>query len=115
MRSAADSFVQGNNTGYNTGTVGINLAMPGMNGYMPNYGVVDSQGKTVGGWISNAAYIKRNVIPVLLEYPKAFDYMPNPQTWISALKGLMEIHPTTIDGLTSGLDDMPFTVLIRAL
>jgi len=79
-----------------------NLKNGGQNGHLA------SIGRVVGGtnydeWISNQAYVKQNLIPIVLRYPKAFDYMPNPQLWIDTYNSLMTLHPLTIDGLQSGL------------
>lgn len=62
-------------------------------------------------WVSNQAYIRHNVECILLEAPRFFSLMPDPNKWYSALKALVELHPRTIEGLNSGLtvatDDHP--------
>lgn len=65
----------------------------GQMGYAPN----------LGEWVSNAAYVRRNLICVLLEAPAFFQYMPDPQKWVDTLKSLVELHPRTIEGLNAGL------------
>ena len=81
----------------------LNLLYGGQNGILPKIGQVGPDGKSYDEWISNHAYIKKNVIPVVLKYPKFFDLMPDTQKWIDTYVTLLELHPLTIDGLTSGL------------
>jgi hypothetical protein len=54
-------------------------------------------------WVSNQAYIRHQVIPVLLEAPRFFQYMPDPDKWVQCLKSLIETHVRTIEGLNAGL------------
>jgi hypothetical protein len=54
-------------------------------------------------WVSNAAYVRRNLICVLLEAPRFFQQMPDSQKWIDTLKSLVELHPRSIEGLNAGI------------
>ena len=54
-------------------------------------------------WVSSQGNISRDVVCFVLEAPKFFSKMPNPEKWISALKSLMEVHTITIEGLNMGL------------
>jgi hypothetical protein len=54
-------------------------------------------------WVSNQAYVRRNLICVLLEAPRFFSVMPDPQKWVSSLKSLMELHCKSIEGFNAGL------------
>jgi hypothetical protein len=54
-------------------------------------------------WVSNQAYVRRNLIPVLLEAPKIFQLMPDPQKWVDTLKAIIELHCRTVEGLNAGL------------
>jgi hypothetical protein len=54
-------------------------------------------------WVSNQAYVRRNLICVLLEAPQFFKLMPDPQKWVSSLKSLMELHCKSIEGFNAGL------------
>lgn len=65
----------------------------GQMGYAPN----------LAEWVSNAAYVRKNLICVLLEAPTFFQHMPDPQKWVDTLKSLVELHPRTIEGLNAGL------------
>lgn len=90
----------------------LNLAYGGTNRFIASLGT-KINGMTFAEWNSNAPYIKMNVIPVLLDYPKFFDFMPNSDQWIMILKSLMEKLPLTIDGLNSTInvefDESPAT------
>lgn len=55
-------------------------------------------------WVSNQAYVRKNLICLLVEAPKAFQLLPNPDYWISTLRALVELHPMSIDGLNAGLE-----------
>lgn len=65
-----------------------------MNGFAPNY----------KEWVSNQSYIRRQLHCLLLEAPKGFNYLPDPESWIVALKQLVEVHAKSIDGLAAGLE-----------
>jgi len=58
----------------------------------------------LAGWVSNQAYIRRNLICILVEAPKGFNLLPDPQSWIATLRALVELHPLSIDGLNAGLE-----------
>jgi len=82
----------------------LNLAFGGQNGHMNAIGRAGADGKgNYSEWISNQAYVKQNIIPVVMEYPKAFDLMADSQMWIDTYNALMTLHPLTISGLSSGL------------
>lgn len=81
----------------------MNLIYGGQNGYMPRIGNIGTDGKSYDEWISNQAYVKKNIIPVVIDYPKFMDHMPEPAKMIETYKALIELHAMTIDGLSSGL------------
>ena len=54
-------------------------------------------------WVNNQAYVRRQLIPILLQAPGFFQYMPNPNHWVSALKALIELHAINIEGLNATL------------
>lgn len=68
-----------------------NIMTNGQWGFAPDYHSI----------LSNSAYARRPVIPVLLEYPRGFDFLPYPEAWIATLKSLIETQSKNIDGLTS--------------
>jgi hypothetical protein len=86
-----DYYINGNDSVDTSSSV--NLEFGGMHGYLPH----------MHEWQSNQAYVKRNLIPIVLSYPLFFDYMPNPTRWKKAYKALIELHPLTIEGFNSGL------------
>ena len=71
----------------------LDLKYGGQQGWAPN----------LTEWVSNAAYVTRPLICILLEAPRMFTVMPDPQKWISSLKALFEVHARSIDGLTQTL------------
>lgn len=103
MSSRLTDAILGAGTAYASHSAALNLAKGGQNGYLARIGGVGPDGKNYGEWISNHAYVKKNIIPVVLSYPKFLDFMPESAKFIEAFKALVEIHPLTIDGLTSGL------------
>lgn len=55
------------------------------------------------GYASNSTYVRRNLIAVLIEAPRAFNDLPNGDKWKATLKSLVELQPDSIEGLTSTL------------
>lgn len=74
--------------------VKLDLELGGQMGYSPD----------LTEWVSNQAYIRRNLICLLVEAPKGFDLLPDPAKWIGTLRALVELHPLSIDGLNAGLE-----------
>lgn len=54
-------------------------------------------------YISSTAYVRRNMVALLLEAPRGFQLMDNPDKWVESLKALVEVQPLSIEGLTAGL------------
>jgi len=102
MSKITDSIFD-KNTAYAGHSPALDLKYGGQDGYMSRIGRVGDDGKYYSEWISNQAYVKNNIIAVVMKYPKFFDYMPDAEKLIAAYKALIELHPLTIDGLTSGL------------
>jgi hypothetical protein len=71
----------------------IDLQNGGQMGYAPD----------LAGWVSNQAYVRRNLICLLVEAPIGFNYLLNPNYWIGTLRALVELHPLSIDGLNASL------------
>lgn len=71
----------------------LDLQYGGQQGYAPD----------LTEWVSNQAYVRRNVFCLLLEAPRFFRYLPNPEKWIATLRSLVELHARTIEGLNGGL------------
>jgi len=81
----------------------LDLSYGGQFGWSPRLGrIVDV--KHYSEWISNQAYISRNVISITLQYPKAFDFMgESSEKWRKIYKALMETQAESITGFQAGL------------
>lgn len=55
------------------------------------------------GYVSNAAYVKRNLIAILVESPRGFEDLPEPAKWHATLKQLIETQSKSIEGLSNTL------------
>ncbi len=71
----------------------LDLTYGGQMGYSPD----------LAEWVSNQAYVRRHVFCLLIEAPKFFRVMPDPDVMTRTLRALVERHPRTIEGLNSGL------------
>lgn len=71
----------------------LDLTYGGQQGYAPN----------LAEWVSNQAYVRRNLIPILLEAPRFFQLMPDPQKYVDTLKAIIEKHCRTIEGFNAAL------------
>lgn len=69
----------------------------------PTYGGWFGFAPVMKEWISNQAYMRRNLVPILLEAPKFFQLMPNPEKWVSCLRSIVELHAKTWEGFNGGL------------
>lgn len=75
------------------GMVDIAQLQAGQNGFQTDF----------EGYVNNAAYVRRNLIAVLVEAPRGFQHLPNPEQWVATLKSLVELHAQSIEGLQSTL------------
>jgi hypothetical protein len=84
------------NTGINVGHNApmLDLQHGGQIGFAPD----------LAEWVSNQAFVRRNVIPLLVEAPKGFQLLNNPSYWVGTLRSLVELHPLSVDGLQGGLE-----------
>ena len=72
----------------------LDLFRGGQHGYTPNH----------GEWVSTTHYVRRNLVCLLLEAPKGFQDMPDPDYMVSALKSLVEVQALSWDGFNMGLE-----------
>lgn len=72
----------------------VDLQFGGQFGYAPD----------LSEWVSNQAYVRRNLICLLVEAPKGFQFLQNPESWVGTLRALVELHAQSIDGLNAGLE-----------
>lgn len=71
----------------------VNLVNGGQNGPMPD----------IGQYVSSSSYVRRNLIAILIEAPRGFQDLENPEAYVEALKALVELHPKSIEGLNATL------------
>lgn len=57
----------------------------------------------LASYVSNSAYVRRNLIALLIEAPRGFQDLENPEVYVQTLKALVELHPKSIEGLQSTL------------
>lgn len=94
--SRLSDAILANTTAYAKGHTApmVDLQNGGQMGFSPD----------LAGWVSNQAYVRRNLICLLVEAPKGFNLLPDPNSWIATLRALVELHPLSIDGLNAGLE-----------
>lgn len=71
----------------------LDLTYGGQQGYAPD----------LSEWINNQAYIRRNLICLLVSAPTGFAAIPGGDKMTAILKSLVELHAQTIEGLAAGL------------
>ena len=81
------------------GTPTVNLLKGGQWAHLPMIG--DENNKHA--WMADQAYVRRDIIPVVLQVPKGFEYLPNGDYYVKACVALFEKHARTIEGLDSSL------------
>lgn len=67
----------------------VDLRNGGQNGYTPD----------LTSWMSNQAYVRRNLICLLVESPTAFQNLDQPDYWVGTLRSLVELQALSITGL----------------
>lgn len=55
------------------------------------------------GYVNNSAYVGRNAIAILMEAPRGFQDLSDPDYWVGTLKALVELQAKSIEGLQSTL------------
>lgn len=90
-----DKAVMPENTAFNIGQQNsmLDVRFGGMNGFSPE----------LAEWVNNQAYVRRNLICILLEAPSGFQEMDDPDYWVGTLRSLVELHAESITGLNSTL------------
>ena len=69
----------------------------------PKYGGQFGWATNPAEWYSAQAHLPRHLIPIVLETPRFFKHMPNPEYWVAAWKLFFEKHARKIEGLKAGL------------
>ena len=54
-------------------------------------------------YLANAHYVRRNIIPVVIEIPRGFSLLDDYPLYVNSIKGLFETHARMIDGLKNTL------------
>lgn len=93
MSRITDLILDGKAFNRGQGNPMLDLRFGGQHGYAPD----------IKNFISNQAYVSRNLICILLEAPRFFRLMPNENIWTSTLKSMFELHAQSIDGFNAGL------------
>jgi len=94
MPRPTELLVNGKGHGLGRTAPMLDLVSGGQFGWMPN----------MPAYVSNSAYVRRNLIVRLIEAPLAFSYLPDAAKWYATLKTLIELHPRTVEGLQAGLE-----------
>lgn len=55
-------------------------------------------------WVNNANLKQQNLIPILVEAPRAFSYLNDSAKRIEILRAMVEIHARTIEGLDASMN-----------
>ena len=55
-------------------------------------------------WVHNANLKQMNLIPILIEGPRAWRYLNNPEKRYEILRAMVELHPRSIEGLDATLN-----------
>lgn len=92
MARLTDTFVQ-NPPYYNHKAPIIDLKQGGQFGHMMDYKAL----------ASSTPYVRQNLIAILLEAPRGFSLMPQPNLWRASLKAIIEEQSKSISGLESNL------------
>ena len=71
----------------------IDLRMGGQQGY----------DLALDQWVSNQAYAPKSLICLLVEAPRGFQLLPNPDVHVGTLRSLVELQAQSISGLTATL------------
>ena len=93
MARLTDALLNGKAFSENRNQPMLDLAQGGQFGFSTN----------LSQWISNQAYVRRNLVCLVIESPKFFEKMPNPTKWVQTLRAVLELHAKSIDGLNAGL------------
>lgn len=87
-----DALLRGQSHGVESMAPQIDLTKSALHGYHPSF----------GNYIANTGHRPGQVLPFLLESPRGFNFLPNPDKARSVLKNLMEVQPKSITGLRTG-------------
>lgn len=69
----------------------------------PQYGGSFGYDFTPAEYLGSQGYKPNHLIPVVIETPKIYEIMANPEAWIASWKMLFEKHARVIEGLKAGI------------
>lgn len=87
-----EALLRGQSFGSESLAPQLDLSKSALHGYQPQF----------GNYISNTGHRPSPIIPFLLEAPRGFAHLPNPDKARAALKQLMTTQAKSITGLRSG-------------
>lgn len=58
----------------------------------------------LSNWLDEQAYVRKPLEIVVIESPRFFNLMPNPDRWHASFRNLMETKATRVDGYNAGLE-----------
>ena len=70
----------------------------------PTYGGQLGYGPDLRYWVNNANQKQMNGIPILIEAPRAFQQMNNPEKRVEILRAMIELHPRSIEGFDATMN-----------
>lgn len=70
----------------------------------PTFGGQLGYGPDYRYWVNNANQKQQNLIPILMEAPRAFQYLNNPEKRVEVLRAMVELHPRSIEGLDASMN-----------
>lgn len=57
----------------------------------------------LNNWLNEQAYVRKPLELKVIESPRFFNLMPNPERWHAAFRQLIEVKPTRVEGFNAGL------------
>lgn len=94
MTRVAEALLGGQAQGQGVNNDMLDLSYGGQMGYANN----------LSEWVSNAAYVRRHIFPILVAQPSFFNQSVHAQKLTDQLRALIERHPTRIEGLNSTVE-----------
>lgn len=91
----SDSLLIGNSAyGVNGNPTALSLDQGGYFGWSPD----------LANHLSEQAYVRKPLVARVIESPRFFNLMPNPEKWHASFKNLIENKAVRIDGYNAGLE-----------
>lgn len=93
MTRLSDTFIEGQAFAKGRNSPMVDPKNGGINSFMPDY----------AHYVSSALYVRRNLFCKVIEFPRGFKDMENPEKWHQACKAIFEQHARTWEGFKSKL------------